>query len=214
MVIDKIDVGSVVSIHFELYVNGVLIDRTKVGEPFEYLHGRNNIVPGLESALAGKKPGDRFDITVNPKDGYGNRDESLVETIARKDFMADNPDLQLRPGQVIKLVDDQKVVDSVVVREFNKNVVVLDYNPLLAGETLFYRVTVVDVREPTEAEWQAGAPASLFSKVGFTLDNGNDEDGGDLDKLEEDGYEYNIGDDALEQLGDFSEVLHIEDLEN
>ena len=210
----KIGPGSVVSINFELYVNGILVDSTNEGEPFEYLHGRNNVVPGLERALSGKKPGDKFEVSVLPKDGYGERDENLVETISRKDFMADNPGLELEPGQVLKFVDANNVVNSVVIRVFNKKIVVFDYNPLLAGETLLYKVQVVDVREPTDTEWQAGAPASLFSKIGFTLDDGNgDDDSGDLDELEEDGYEHIIQDEALGQLGDFSEVLHIEDIE-
>lgn len=205
----KIGPGSIVSIYFELYVNGNLIDRTKENEPFEFLHGRNNIVPGLEFALTGKKPGDNFVISVLPKDGYGERDENLVETISRKDFMADNPDLMLKPGQVLKLVDANKVVNSVIVREFNKEIVVFDYNPLLAGETLLYKVQVVSVREPTDAEWQAGAPASLFSKIGFVIDDDSDDNGSD--EMDED----QVSDDsALKKLGNFSEIIYIEDLEN
>lgn len=206
----KIGTGLIVSIYFELYVDGILIDRTKEGEPFEYLHGRNNIVPGLEHALSGKKPGDNFEISVSPNDGYGERDENLVETISRKDFMADKPDLELKPGQVLKLVDADKVVNSVVVREFNKDIVVFDYNPLLAGQTLFYKVQVVNVREPTDAEWQAGAPASLFSKIGFVVEEGISEND-DPDEID---IDQGGDDEILKRLGNFSEIIYFEDLED
>ena len=56
---DTIEAGLVVIIHYTLKNDqGEVLDSSEGGEPLPYLHGHNNIVPGLENALVGKKVGD------------------------------------------------------------------------------------------------------------------------------------------------------------
>jgi len=44
--------GMVVSMHYTLTDDtGDVLDSSRGGEPFSYLHGHNNIIPGLEKAL-------------------------------------------------------------------------------------------------------------------------------------------------------------------
>ena len=50
-------------------------------EPFLYLHGHQNIIPGLERALEGKEAGDSFKISVSAADAYGTRNEKLITTV-------------------------------------------------------------------------------------------------------------------------------------
>ena len=48
--------GSVVNMTYVLTnEDGEEVDRADKNEPFTYLHGHNQIVPGLEKALAGLK---------------------------------------------------------------------------------------------------------------------------------------------------------------
>ena len=49
---------------------GTVIDESK-DEPLVYLHGAQNIIPGLERELEGKQAGDKLEVTVAPEDGYG-----------------------------------------------------------------------------------------------------------------------------------------------
>ena len=82
--------GSVVSFHYTLRDDtGSVSESSEGGSPVVYLHGRNNIVPGLESELAGKKSGDKLTAVVAPEQGYGPRNESAVHWDMVKD---------LRPG--------------------------------------------------------------------------------------------------------------------
>ena len=46
--------GQVVTVHYTLTVNGNQVESSRDGDPFDYLHGANNIVPGLEEAMAGR----------------------------------------------------------------------------------------------------------------------------------------------------------------
>ncbi|MDF1762336.1 MAG: FKBP-type peptidyl-prolyl cis-trans isomerase, partial [Oleibacter sp.] len=44
--------------------SGEVIDTSEGAAPMTYLHGAQNIIPGLEQALDGKQEGDAFDVTV------------------------------------------------------------------------------------------------------------------------------------------------------
>ncbi len=56
----------VVSIHYTLTNgSGEVLDSSSGGEPLAYLHGKGNIIPGLEKALEGRKTGEKLDVKVN-----------------------------------------------------------------------------------------------------------------------------------------------------
>ena len=63
----------VVTIHYKVVDvdSGDVIDSSEGAEPMTYLHGAQNIIPGLENALEGKQVGDEFEETVAPADAYG-----------------------------------------------------------------------------------------------------------------------------------------------
>ena len=77
----------VVLIHYTLTNDtGEVIDSSSGGEPLAYMHGQGNIVPGLEKALEGKQSGDKLSVNVDPAEGYGVRDDSLVQSVPRRSF--------------------------------------------------------------------------------------------------------------------------------
>ena len=84
----QISQDMVVSIHYTLTDKaGETIDSSvEHGEPLAYLHGHGNIVPGLENALTGKTIGDKFDVSVQPADGYGEHYAELVQQVPREAF--------------------------------------------------------------------------------------------------------------------------------
>jgi FKBP-type peptidyl-prolyl cis-trans isomerase SlyD len=147
--------GMVVSLAYSLTSEGEVIESSTADEPLDYLHGAENIVPGLETALTGKKVGDRFTITLQPQDAYGEYDETEVETVAKDDI----PDVeQLKPGMVVVLEDEDGYIFDAIVNEINDDSVVLDFNPPLAGKTITYDVEVVAIRDAEEEELAAGQP--------------------------------------------------------
>ena len=78
---------------------GTILDASNGRRPLSYLHGKGNIIPGLEQALVGKAAGDRLDVTVAPEQGYGPRDERLVQIVPRTKF----GDVQgLAPGMQVR----------------------------------------------------------------------------------------------------------------
>jgi FKBP-type peptidyl-prolyl cis-trans isomerase SlyD len=136
--------------------DGEVLDASRgdEGEPIEYVHGYGMLVPGLEAALAGMKPGDAKKITVGADEGYGERDEELMLEIERAEFPA-----TVQPGDefVAASPDGEEVVLQVV--EVNEDAVLVDANHPLAGMTLHYEIEVKSVRGATDSEIETAARA-------------------------------------------------------
>jgi FKBP-type peptidyl-prolyl cis-trans isomerase SlyD len=164
MSVIKIQDGVVVSLAYVLIVDGEEIERVDPSEPLDYLHGAENIVPGLETALNGKKVGDSLSVTVSPEQGYGHYEEDDIETISRKDIPGAET---LKVGMTVELEDEEGYLYDAVVKEVNRDSVVLDFNPPLAGKTLRYDVQVVALREADDEEMAHGHPHSMFSDEDF-----------------------------------------------
>ena len=127
---------------------GDVIDTSDGREPLAYLHGRANIIPGLESALEGQSPGDEIEVSVPPEEGYGIRNESLRQKVDRSQFQGID---ELEIGMHFRVPSERG--DMIIrVDEIEEDTVTIDGNHMLAGQTLHFAVTVRDVREATEEE--------------------------------------------------------------
>lgn len=142
----------VVSLNYILTVDGEVVTETD-GEPMQYLHGAEEILPGLEAALTGKQVGAKFSVTLQPEDAYGDYDEDEVEEIDREDIP--NVD-ELEVGMDVEVEDEDGYAYPAQVVKITDKVVVLDFNDRLAGKTLTYDVEVVSIREATPEELEHG----------------------------------------------------------
>ena len=131
---------------------GEVVDSTEGGHPLAYIHGVGALIPGLEQALDGKRAGDSIQVKIDPKLGYGERDESMVMTIDRKDVdgVAD-----IQVGHVLHAETEKGTRQFRVIR-IDGDQLVVDGNDELAGDTLFFDVTIVEVREATSEELAHG----------------------------------------------------------
>jgi FKBP-type peptidyl-prolyl cis-trans isomerase SlyD len=136
-------------IHYTLTNDqGEALDSSVGGEPLAYLHGMGNLVPGLEKALAGKKAGDKLSVKVAPEEGYGPRNEQLIQQVPRRAFQGVR---DLKPGMRFNSQSGPVTVTRVM-----GDMVTVDGNHALAGETLNFEVEVTQVREATGEELAHG----------------------------------------------------------
>jgi FKBP-type peptidyl-prolyl cis-trans isomerase SlyD len=131
---------------------GNIIDTSSGHEPLAFIVGLGNIIPGLEREFIGKKKGDAFTVKVKPEDGYGDKDDGLVEVVPRAQF-AGVKNLAVGMQLQAQTDDDTMVVTVVGLTETE---VTVDANHPLAGKTLNFEVKVVEVREPTAEEMSHG----------------------------------------------------------
>lgn len=143
----------VVTIHYTLTNDqGEVLDSSREREPLTYLEGSQNIIGGLESALAEKSQGDQAKVSVQPAEGYGEINEELVQPVPRSAFEGVE---KIEPGMQFQAQTPggPQIVRVVKVEDDN---VVIDANHPLAGQTLHFDVEVVDTREPTQEEVEHG----------------------------------------------------------
>ena len=149
----SITADSVVTIHYTLKDDsGAVIDSSTSGEPLAYLHGRGNIVPGLERELTGRKVGDKVSVRIPPAEGYGEYDKDLVQSVPRRALRGIK---DVREGMHLHAQTEQGP-RTVTVTRVHGDMVTLDGNHPLAGKNLNFDVQVEEVREATEEELSHG----------------------------------------------------------
>jgi FKBP-type peptidyl-prolyl cis-trans isomerase SlyD len=150
----QISANKVVSIDYTLTnEQGQVLDTSSGREPLAYLQGHHNIISGLESALEGKSAGDSVKVTIAPAEAYGERDDSLSQAVPRKMFEdADN----VTVGMQFQTMSEHGGTQVVTVTGVDAEHVTVDANHPLAGETLIFDVTIVDVRDANQEELDHG----------------------------------------------------------
>ena len=150
----KIENNAVVRFHYSVAEAGqpgrVLseLENSREGEPLAILIGHGNIVPGLEAALLGHDVGDRFEVTLTPEQGYGERRDGMIQRVAKKLFPKG---VALKSGVQVTLQTNQGP-RMVTVHKVGASVVDVDLNHPMAGRTLAFEIEVIDVRAASDEE--------------------------------------------------------------
>jgi FKBP-type peptidyl-prolyl cis-trans isomerase SlyD len=153
---ESIAADKVVGVHYTLKNDGgEVIDSSSESEPLYYLHGHDNIVPGLERKLTGRAIGDKLQVTVQPADGYGTRDTRGEQKVPRDAFPKD---VKLEVGMQLALRDEKGQVVPLWITKVENDVVHVDLNHPLAGEVLHFDVEIVSIRAATKDELTHGHP--------------------------------------------------------
>jgi FKBP-type peptidyl-prolyl cis-trans isomerase SlyD len=143
----------VVTFHYKLRdAEASFAESSEGASPVVYMHGRNNIVPGLETEMVGKRSGDKFTATVTPAEGYGEHNPDAVQRVPVKHLATRGP---YQVGQMVAVNTNQGPRQARVAKVGHFNVD-LDLNHPLAGKTLLFDIEVVEVRDATEEELAHG----------------------------------------------------------
>lgn len=132
--------------------NGTVLDSSTEGN-FAYLHGANNIIPGLENALTGKSAGDEVDVSVSPAEGYGEHNETMIQAVPRDMFDSEQ---EIQVGMQFHAESPEGEMIVVTVTDVEGDDVTVDGNHPLAGVNLNFGVKVVDIREASAEEIEHG----------------------------------------------------------
>lgn len=165
--VDTIKDGVVVTMAYRMEADGEEIEHATADDPLPYLHGAgkyvedaDNIVPGLEAALAGKTVGDKIRVTLAPDAAYGERDPEAIQTGDINDF--DLPD-SVGVGDEVEVEDDKGSIYFATIADMDDETLTLDLNNPLAGKTITFEVEVLALREATDEEIEYGEPIEFVS---------------------------------------------------
>jgi FKBP-type peptidyl-prolyl cis-trans isomerase SlyD len=138
-----IQAGSLVAFDYTLTdETGNVIDSSQGKEPMHYVHGKGQIIPGLEKELTGMSVGAEKKVTVKPEDGYGPVKPEAFQEIPKDKL----PPEALKVGTVLTAHGPNGQSVPVRVHEVKENTVVIDFNHPLAGKTLLFDVKVTEVK--------------------------------------------------------------------
>lgn len=137
---------------------GKKIDSSIGKKPMAYMHGRRAIIPGLEAALEGKAAGESFQVTVAPEEAYGPYRPELSQIIDRKTIGKGQP---VFVGGIVSRTEKTGRKLQYRVSKITDEGIVLDQNHPLAGKTLTFDVSIVEVRAAEIEELADGRPVEL-----------------------------------------------------
>ena len=143
----KITKDTIVTLTFRAVDDkGKVLDEGK--EPRAYLHGGyGNTLPGVEMALEGQEKGFTTTVKLLPSLAFGDRDETLVTSISKKDFPPG-----VKVGGQLEGSDDQGRRHLFTVVKIKGDKVLLDGNHPLAGKDITFTLKVLDVRAASAEE--------------------------------------------------------------
>ncbi|MDR0833007.1 MAG: FKBP-type peptidyl-prolyl cis-trans isomerase [Candidatus Symbiothrix sp.] len=155
----KITKNAIVSLGYKLFVEDEdakkeLMEETTPDHPLTFMYDVGMMLEAFEKQLDGLKKGDKFAFKLAPKEAYGEFiDENVIE-LPKKLFEIDGKfdATQVVEGATLPMMDDQGNRLQGSVMEVKPDVVVMDFNHPLAGETLEFEGEILDVHEPTPEE--------------------------------------------------------------
>lgn len=139
----KASSGDRVRVHYTGTLDsGQQFDSSEGRDPIAFRLGEGQVIAGFENAVVGMSAGEQRKVTIPVEQAYGPRREEMVFVIPRDQFPAD---VRLEKGmRVSGNTSDGQRVDMAVIA-FTDDSVTLDGNHPLAGETLIFEITLVDV---------------------------------------------------------------------
>jgi len=145
----KIEKDLVVQFSYKLSdTNQQQLEQSDEKVPMAYLHGHGNLLSGLEKSMEGKSAGDKFSVTLEPADAYGEIKDNSEQRIPMKHLQGAK---KWKKGMIATVHTEQGRKQVTVVKA-GKFMVTVDFNHPFAGKTLTFDVDVVDVRAATGEE--------------------------------------------------------------
>ncbi|WP_153916268.1 FKBP-type peptidyl-prolyl cis-trans isomerase [Shewanella sp. TC10] len=127
---------------------GEVIETNEGGSPIAYLHGHDNMMPGIEDAITGKEAGAKFSVTPPAAATYGERMEAAEQRVSVKHLQG----AKVWKAGMPAIVNTEQGQRQVTVVKVGKFMATIDTNHPLSGRELTFDIEVVDVREATDEE--------------------------------------------------------------
>jgi len=157
----KISKNKVVTIIYELRFDngtGEIIEKVKKDQPISFIYGVGDYLEVFEANIKDMEKGSKFEFALTTDQAYGEVDENAVIELPKAVFEIDGKIEEglLEEGNYIPMqTEDGEAIDGVVL-EVGDEFVLVDFNHPLAGENLYFKGEIIDVREATKDEIENG----------------------------------------------------------
>lgn len=127
---------------------GEVLESNEGLDPIAYLHGHDNMMPGVENALLGKEVGAKFSVTLPASETYGERNEDAEQRVSVKHLQG----AKVWKAGMRALINTDQGQRQVTIIKMGKFMATVDVNHPLAGRELTFDLEVADVRDATSEE--------------------------------------------------------------
>ena len=168
----------VISLTYDLRIDdkdGKLVESVTNDAPLTFIFGTGKLLPKFEDNLKGLNVGEEFEFSLNSTEAYGDFNEDAVVNVPISIFQVNGQidDNLLKVGNSIPMMDKSGNRLSGIVLEINDNDVKMDFNHPLAGNELFFKGKVTEVREATEDELAQGLNDGCGCGGGCSCEDGH-----------------------------------------
>jgi FKBP-type peptidyl-prolyl cis-trans isomerase SlyD len=116
----------------------------------EIFTGYNQLIPGLERRLVGRRAGEKMQARLPPEEAFG---PYRPEEVKEKGYDELPEGRELEEGKWVVARDEKTgTAYGYFVKKKEKDRIVLDYNHPLAGKELVYDLEILEIRPATEEE--------------------------------------------------------------
>ncbi len=171
-------------VSYRLYVDGdhgqEMMEEAPADKPFQWITGFGIALDAFEQHLAGMEKGAEFDITIPKEQAYGDYNDEMLLDLEREVFSINGhfDHEHIYADAVIPLQNEEGQRFYGRVIEVGEEKVKVDLNHPLAGETLYFKGTVLENRPATDQEI-AHLMKHLTGGCGCGHDHDCDHDHGD-----------------------------------
>ena len=130
--------------------NGSVFDSSKDRGPFQFVVGTGTAITGFDNEIRGMKVGQSKKFTLTPEQAYGQYDPSLIQSMPI-DFIPPEEKKNVSVGDSVTLFNGKAYFPAKII-EMNATNVTFDLNNQLAGQSLSFDVTLVNLTPAKEVQ--------------------------------------------------------------
>ncbi len=151
---------SMVTLSYDLHIDdkdGALIEKTTEDTPLQFIYGIGMMLPKFEEELSKFKSGEEFTINLRADEAYGEVNKEAIVELPKNVFLVDGKfdDELIKVGNAVPMMSSNGQRLNGIVLEIAEDTVKMDFNHPLAGEDLFFKGIVLEVRDASQEEIDA-----------------------------------------------------------
>jgi len=125
--------------------DGTIFDASEQnGEPLTFTVGSGQVIKGFDEGVKGMEIGEERELTIEPENAYGQYNPNLVQTVQKEMFPQD---AEIEEGMMFLCgLNDGRQVPARIATIKEKEVTI-DFNPPLAGKTLYFSIKLLEIVE-------------------------------------------------------------------
>lgn len=137
-----IENNQMVSINYELKIEGEIVDSNIDKDALEFPFGVGQLIPGLESRIQDMNEGESREVSVPCQEAYGEYNPQAKQLVPKTQF----GDLELQVGMPLQGQGEDGKAIQVIVTDILDNEVEVDFNHPLAGKDLDFSITIQSIK--------------------------------------------------------------------